>query len=208
MADTTISGLPYISNTNNLTSCVIPVSDGLITSKANLSSFPLISSGTFTPRYAANNGALGSITYAYQFGKYYRIGDLVHIWLEIATSSYSIPRPAVIPNELFVEIPGTPIAWNNGSGIVATSQTMQCNNWFGYDGASIYHPHSAALQVSLQQNRIILGRGRHTLPNPANGSGTNNGDAYGNDFLWCTDLTNHTSDVRNECRFSMTYTTS
>ena len=34
---------------------------------------PLITAGEFTPRYAAENGALGSITYAYQIGiQYYQ----------------------------------------------------------------------------------------------------------------------------------------
>ena len=164
---------------------------------------PLITAGEFTPRYAAENGALGSITYAYQIGKYYRIGDLVQIWVELATASYSIPSPVVIPNLLYVDLPGAPTAWGSGSGLAATSQAMQCNNWYGYDGAHAFHPHSAAIYRG--SNRVILGRG--SQPGVAS-SLTRPGDAYNNEFTLVTELTNHTTNTRNECRFSMTYTTS
>lgn len=171
-------------------------------------SSPLIEHGTFIPNYAAENGNIGTISYAFQAGKYYKIGNLVHIWVELATSSFIIPTPVVIPNLLYVEMPGAPVAWGTGTGLGATTQTMQCNNWYGYDGASIYHPHAAAIQRGT--SRVLLGNGRHTLPNPANGAVFNAGDAYNNDFVLVTSMTTHAANlnfVRNECRFTMTYIT-
>ena len=201
MADTTISGLPYVLNTNALSSCVIPVSDGLVTNKANLSSFALISSGTFTPYFAVQTGSIGAISYAYQSGKFYRVGDLVHVFVQLATSAYTIPsnwQSIDAQNTLYVEMPGAPAAWGSGSGLAAMSQTMQCNNWNGYDSFAIYHPHSAGIMHG--SSRLILGRGTNQGQTPVFP-----GDGYQNSWIWWTDLTNHTSATRNEFRTSITY---
>jgi hypothetical protein len=162
---------------------------------------PLITAGTFTPYFSVQTGSIGTISYAFQSGKFYRIGDLVHVWVELATSSYTIPsnwRSIDQQNSLYVEMPGAPAAWGSGPGLAAMSQTMQCNNWYGYDGAAVYHPHSAG--IFYGSSRLVLGRATNPGQTPVYP-----GDGYNNNWLWWTDLTNHTSLTRNEFRTSITY---
>ena len=76
--------------------------------------------GTFTPTYFPGSGSFGSITYAYQSGKYTKIGNVVYVTIEIATASLSVGSASGT-----VCIGNLPFAASNWFG----GTVYQSNNW-------------------------------------------------------------------------------
>jgi hypothetical protein len=78
--------------------------------------------GTFTPAYSPSSGSFTTLTYAYQDGKYTKIGNVVYCQIDMATSAVTVGTASSQ-----VKITGLPFAPSR----TARGFMNQCNNWSG-----------------------------------------------------------------------------
>jgi hypothetical protein len=78
--------------------------------------------GTFTPAYEPSSGSFTTLNYAYQDGKYTKIGNVVYVQIDMATSAVTVGTASSQ-----VKITGLPFA----PSITARAMMNQCNNWSG-----------------------------------------------------------------------------